>query len=193
MFSLAEFRWTAIAALNTARCSAAAACYQDAVFVFGGVGVGHCYLDDAEQYDATADTWTVLHTRLAFEREELAAACVGGSVFLLGGSSWRTRENAAERFDLQSKQFTDAAGLSESFSRSKMAAVGFRVSANAFGRLFTHSSTASAAQRAASGSVGDFSSYKNFWSFIVDGVENIIRDEPYSIQEDLLTYNLVNK
>ncbi len=80
-FKVLANNWTPIASLNVSRCFAAAATVDNVVYVFGDAPAR----DDVEQYDATADTWTLLTTRMPVGRHYLAVACVNSSVYLLGG------------------------------------------------------------------------------------------------------------
>jgi hypothetical protein len=80
-FNLSTNTWTPIASLNEARLNAAAAAVDNVVYVFGGMPAR----DDVEQYDDTADTWTLLTTTMHVGRYRLAVACVNSSVYLLGG------------------------------------------------------------------------------------------------------------
>jgi len=70
--------------LNEYRPFAAAATVDNVVYVFGGMPAR----DDVEQYDARANTWTLLTSRMPVGRWRLAVACVNSSVYLLGGLNY---------------------------------------------------------------------------------------------------------
>jgi N-acetylneuraminic acid mutarotase len=107
-------RWTSIVSLLKPRAFAAAASHNKTVFVFGGRN-SHTDHDDAEQYDAVGNTWTVLPARLSRARRELAAACVDGQIYLLGGCKGKEQQSdwlsVCERFDVSTGEITPIADL----------------------------------------------------------------------------------
>jgi N-acetylneuraminic acid mutarotase len=87
-FKLSANKWSSVASLNKPRRYAAAATVDDVVFVFGGRDAR----DDVEQYDAAADTWTLLTYTMPVGRQSLAVACVNSSVYLLGGYNYNLEQ-----------------------------------------------------------------------------------------------------
>ena len=114
-------RCTSLAPLNTARQQAAAATHLDVVFVFGGWN--GAVLDTVEQYDATANKWTVLPTRLTVARRGLAAAVAGSHIYVVGGYDGTNRVTAVDRFDVFAHRFDVAPPLRSSVVAPAAAAV----------------------------------------------------------------------
>lgn len=104
-------KWSCIAPLKRARQHAAAAAHSNSVFVFGGDSNNrNDYLDDVEQYDIGADTWTILEARLAIARSKLAATYLDGRIYLFGGfnNSQIDASFCSECFDVKLSEFVDS-------------------------------------------------------------------------------------
>ena len=96
----------------------AAATHADTVYVFGGRDKAKLKSDrscvaEVEQYNWHANKWTVLQARLALPRFELAAACVNGRIYVLGGRIDKevTALDVVECLDTQTGQMYAAAPL----------------------------------------------------------------------------------
>ncbi len=127
-------QWSLIAPLNKVRNAAAAATYDNTVYVFGGMGVDYHYHDDVEEYNRRSDKWTLLDLHMSVARNSLAAATVGNTVYLLGGFNKNNEEtDVVECFDFATKKFTKRKPLPS--ARYDVAAVGVRVSSSALARL----------------------------------------------------------
>lgn len=96
MLKLRSNRWTQIEPLNCERVSPAAASYNDTMYVFGGCG--GTVSDSVEQYDTVAKRWTMLTVHMSVPRHALAAECVGGCFYLLGGLTASALEAARDDF-----------------------------------------------------------------------------------------------
>lgn len=97
---------------------------MDVVFVFGGWN--GAVLDTVEQYDATANKWTVLPARLSVDRSNLAAAVAGSHIYVVGGNGTKGNKSvtAVDRFDVFAHRFDVAPPLLSNVSAHAAAAVG---------------------------------------------------------------------
>ena len=96
----------------------AAAAHAHTVYVFGGrdkhsVQSDFSCVAEVEQYNWHANKWTVLQAPLALPRFELAAACVNGRIYVLGGRIDKDRKvlDVVECLDTQTGQVYAAAPL----------------------------------------------------------------------------------
>lgn len=78
-FDLLTKKWSCIASLNKDYLRASAVSDGHAVYVFGDI------TGFFEQYDATADKWTLLTTEKPVKQTRFAVACVNSNIYLLGG------------------------------------------------------------------------------------------------------------
>lgn len=74
-------KWSPIASLHEELQHSASATLDDLVYLFGS-GV---HANDAEQYDAVADHWTLLTSILPARQCSLAVACVNSHIYRIGG------------------------------------------------------------------------------------------------------------
>jgi N-acetylneuraminic acid mutarotase len=81
--------WATLTPMPTARAAAAAAVFDNSIYVIGGrtSGAGPCSggpLANVERYDIDTDTWTTV-AALPFPRSDLAAREHGGKIYVFGG------------------------------------------------------------------------------------------------------------
>ena len=110
----------------------AAATHADTVYVFGGRDKAKLNSDwscvaEVEQYNWHANKWTVLQAPLALPRCDLAAACVNGCVYVLGGRIDKEKDfsDVVECLDTQTGLISTAAPLP--MANASMAALSMTV------------------------------------------------------------------
>ena len=98
--------------------SHAVATHADTVYVFGGrdkadLKSNWSCVAEVEQYNWHENRWTVLQARLARPRCDLAAACVSGNVYVIGGKigKYYTESDVVEHFGTQTEQVSTAKPL----------------------------------------------------------------------------------
>jgi N-acetylneuraminic acid mutarotase len=118
LYDPAKDQWTPAAPMNTARVRHTATVLQNGkVLVIGGSNSGTgqggaAYLNSAELYDPSTNSWTQAGQMATARSGHTATLLPGGQVFVIGGNDGTRMLSSAEGYDPSANRWVQAAPMS---------------------------------------------------------------------------------